>query len=668
MIHRLTRWVLVLVLFVSTSASAELMRFTYKYSGHANQQPHGNGALITVSFDGTLQPDGDTIVVNQIYNAVLVRPTKSTFFYPSIEIGEFAPLPTGSTSLVSISGNTLNIGVCPSGFTVPHVQGGPVNDCAYAFDGGFGFWDSLIGMPNTTAADGTGNADCPNDPDSGIFNRAGCRVTDTPFNPANWDLEIIPDVSVADLALRDWQSPGDQQILHDASTDLEWLRLFVYAGNSLLDLEAQPFFDPAATNGNFRWATNDEVIGLMNNLSWLNAPPGSTGALGVDVPLSDAQGAETWKWIQLVGWMNSGYWRPDINSSNQVFGIDVWSQGISREIQLGGGELGIPYVDLYTDISESFGSSYFGYAFSPDLTPYGWDETRGGLAMGLWLVRPAYGDQDGDGIDRLVDTQPVVASDDFDDGQTSGTINNRGDQTLSITDEAAPDGVRIAADAAGGPTAASISACSGTANLSYSAGDDSVVTCTSVKVVVIAGAVEMIVDVNGEPALVVVPADNEVTFEPETSTFTAPPTNTETIIVVTESGEVPVDPGESSVFSTFASLNLEGEIDDDEIEIEGSFRLGADSDGIDPLSEDVTVEADGHVITIPAGSFTKQKKTYRFNGYIGGAEVEAKLKEKKNGKYKIEFEAEDIDAGESEHFPVTVTIGNDSGSGFATDD
>ena len=70
-------------------------------------------------------------------------------------------------------------------------------------------------------------------------------------------------------------------------------------------------------------------------------------------------------------------------------------------------------------------------------------------------------DSDNDGIASVIDTEPNVFSDDFDDGTTTGTITSRGDQVLSLTDSTEPspdDGVRVAADPSGGSTAAMISA------------------------------------------------------------------------------------------------------------------------------------------------------------------------------------------------------------------
>ena len=64
-------------------------------------------------------------------------------------------------------------------------------------------------------------------------------------------------------------------------------------------------------------------------------------------------------------------------------------------------------------------------------------------------------DIDGDGIANDLDTAPRSVSSDFSDGTTSGTITDPGDQTLFITDEPSPDGVRITAAPGGGSPAES---------------------------------------------------------------------------------------------------------------------------------------------------------------------------------------------------------------------
>lgn len=158
-------------------------------------------------------------------------------------------------------------------------------------------------------------------------------------------------------------------------------------------------------------------------------------------------------------------------------------------------------------------------------------------------------DNDEDRLENGIDTDPLNSSADFSDGTTSGTITYPGDQTLTINDEPSPDGVRIIASASGGLNDATISVCDGTASLTFSAADESVVTCGSVQVLVIEGEVEMEVEVNGETAIVSVPADNVLMFVPETetepATFSAPETNPGTILVIVGGAEVPVAPGQT---------------------------------------------------------------------------------------------------------------------------
>lgn len=156
-------------------------------------------------------------------------------------------------------------------------------------------------------------------------------------------------------------------------------------------------------------------------------------------------------------------------------------------------------------------------------------------------------DADDDGIFDEVDVQPSTFSDDFSDiglgGTTSGTITTRGDQTLTITEEANPDGVRIKADISGGPTQATVDACSGISTINFDAGDEVVVTCSSVTIKVLNGQVEVTYSAKGTTANTTISQANELTFEPETFTFTAPTTNTETVIISVNGEDTSVEPG-----------------------------------------------------------------------------------------------------------------------------
>jgi len=158
-------------------------------------------------------------------------------------------------------------------------------------------------------------------------------------------------------------------------------------------------------------------------------------------------------------------------------------------------------------------------------------------------------DGDLDGIAYGVDTEWWTFSAGFSDGTTWGTITNRGGQILSITDEFSPDGVRITAASGGSGAAATISVCGGTAILTFSALDDALITCGSVSISVLIGPLEALIELDGVEATVSVPADNAVTFEPETATLTVTttpnlPNPPPPVILNIGGAKIPLAPGE----------------------------------------------------------------------------------------------------------------------------
>lgn len=158
-------------------------------------------------------------------------------------------------------------------------------------------------------------------------------------------------------------------------------------------------------------------------------------------------------------------------------------------------------------------------------------------------------DQDDDGILDLVDTAPNNPSNvDFADAATtSGEIESRGNQRLIITYEPDPKGVRIIASIFGdGPTPARVSACGGAANYSLDAGDQMIVTCSSVKTEILYGTVEIEFRADdGTPATTNLGEGNVLKFEPDTLTFTAALDNPDVIVVLVEGLEYSIAPGES---------------------------------------------------------------------------------------------------------------------------
>ena len=147
---------------------------------------------------------------------------------------------------------------------------------------------------------------------------------------------------------------------------------------------------------------------------------------------------------------------------------------------------------------------------------------------------------------------PLLTSDYFSDfdpaGATSGTVVSRGDQDLTISDEASPGGVRIISVGPAAGTSATVSVCGGASTLTFNDGDELVVTCGSVILEVATGTVEVeFVAEDGTEANVTLDDGNSLIFEPETFVFTAPETNPDPVVVLVEGEELTLEPGETVV-------------------------------------------------------------------------------------------------------------------------
>ncbi len=111
-------------------------------------------------------------------------------------------------------------------------------------------------------------------------------------------------------------------------------------------------------------------------------------------------------------------------------------------------------------------------------------------------------------------------------------------------------------------------------------------------------------------------------------------------------------------------FDAEVEIEEDEFEVEGSCTLGAGSDGIDPLHEDVTFRLGPYEVTIPAGSFElDDDDEYEFEGVIDGVELEVEIEDEGDGTFEFEVEGEDADlSGIVNPVEVMLTVGDDTGA------
>jgi Concanavalin A-like lectin/glucanases superfamily/Bacterial TSP3 repeat len=173
-------------------------------------------------------------------------------------------------------------------------------------------------------------------------------------------------------------------------------------------------------------------------------------------------------------------------------------------------------------------------------------------------------DVDGDGIYNDIDPQPLVASNDFSDGTTSGTITDRGDQTLQISDLADPtQGVQVQVAASNGPSPALIQSCNGAAQHSLDSADDSVViTCGSVIVNVLGGQVgNILFSQDGTVSKVDLSAGHGLTFKPDRALITAPETNPDAIVIDVDGVQKAIVPGGQATavaLKNFVILGIEG--------------------------------------------------------------------------------------------------------------
>jgi hypothetical protein len=115
------------------------------------------------------------------------------------------------------------------------------------------------------------------------------------------------------------------------------------------------------------------------------------------------------------------------------------------------------------------------------------------------------GDSDGDGIPDAIDTTPNTPSSAFNDGAgTSGSIVSTGGLQVTLTDAAAPDGVKVTVGAGTGQVTLSMCPSTGAFTLRLSAGSEAVLTCGSIKAHVTRGTAQVVL--GGGLTVVTIPA------------------------------------------------------------------------------------------------------------------------------------------------------------------
>ncbi len=74
-----------------------------------------------------------------------------------------------------------------------------------------------------------------------------------------------------------------------------------------------------------------------------------------------------------------------------------------------------------------------------------------------------------------------------------------------------------------------------------------------------------------------------------------------------------------------AALKIGPSANDDSFKVSAKFNLSKDSDGIDPLTENVTLKLGNFAVTIPAGKFEQYGSVYRFAGVINKVNLRAEI-------------------------------------------
>jgi outer membrane protein assembly factor BamB len=105
-------------------------------------------------------------------------------------------------------------------------------------------------------------------------------------------------------------------------------------------------------------------------------------------------------------------------------------------------------------------------------------------------------------------------------------------------------------------------------------------------------------------------------------------------------------------------------------DLNSSFSLGTGSNGINPVSETVTLQMGSYSVNVPTGSFIQDKNgVFVFEGTIAGAALQFRINPTGPNSYTLQ--AEGIGAslgGISNPVPVTLTIGDDTGTTTITAD
>jgi DNA-binding beta-propeller fold protein YncE len=112
--------------------------------------------------------------------------------------------------------------------------------------------------------------------------------------------------------------------------------------------------------------------------------------------------------------------------------------------------------------------------------------------------------------------------------------------------------------------------------------------------------------------------------------------------------------------SSFAKLEISAE----GFELKESFTLGRNSNGINPVTQKVTLRIGTFSVTMPPGSFKKiPQGRFAFEGVINGVSLEVQIVPLGNNIFTFKAEGTGVDlTGLTNPVTVALTIGNNTGS------
>jgi hypothetical protein len=115
--------------------------------------------------------------------------------------------------------------------------------------------------------------------------------------------------------------------------------------------------------------------------------------------------------------------------------------------------------------------------------------------------------------------------------------------------------------------------------------------------------------------------------------------------------------------TSFAKLEIEARHRPG-FELKEFFTLGTNSNGINPVTENVTLQIGTFSVTIPAGSFEQDpNRRFEFEGVINDVSLEVQIVPLGNNIFTFKAEGKGVDlTGLTNPVTVGLTIGIDSGS------